>query len=125
LGGSDASQENDMKSVSTPPSTTPTYDFFRRLVRRLITDAKVENLSEAQLRAVVAAAVEDWRGRGFAKSWIVRAKAEALREIAGATLNAGTAPPRQAFSTAGLPSAVAPLPDVLPSVEATPIQQPG
>jgi hypothetical protein len=36
-----------MKSVSTPPLTTPTYDFFRRLIRRLITETKVENLSEA------------------------------------------------------------------------------
>jgi hypothetical protein len=78
-----------MTIVSIPPSTTPTYDFFRRQVRRLIAETKMENPSEAQLRAVLAAAVEEWRARGFAKSWIVRAKAEALREIAGAY----TAPP--------------------------------
>ena len=114
-----------MKSVSTPPLSTPTYDFFRRLVSRLIAETKVKNPSEAELRAVVAAAVEDWRGRGFAKSWIVRAKAEALREIAGAIPNAATAAPRQAFSIGNLPSASALLPDVLPPAEATPVQPPG
>ena len=113
-----------MKSVSAPPLTTPTYDFFRRQVRRLISETKVKNPSEAELRAVMAAAVADWRGRGFAKSWIVRAKAEALLEIAGVVPNTGTAPPRRAFATTSLPRSSAPLPDMLPGAEATPIQPP-
>ena len=81
-----------MKIISIPPSTTPTYDFFRRQVRRLIAETSVENPSEAHLRAVVAAAVEDWRARGFAKSWIARARVEALREIASTTPDARPAP---------------------------------
>jgi hypothetical protein len=118
-------RENDMKSASTSPLTTPTYDFFRRQVRRLISETKVKNPSEAELRAVMAAAVEEWRGRGFAKSWIVRAKAEALREIAGVIPNTGTAPPRQAFTTGDLASVSTPLPEVLPPAKAAPIQPPG
>jgi len=105
--------------------TTPTYDFFRRQVGRLISETKVKSLSEAEMRAVVAAAVEDWRGRGFAKSWIVRAKAEALREIGGVIPSAGTARPRQAFPTGDLTSVETPLPEVLPSAKAVPIQPPG
>jgi len=66
-----------MKIVSTAPYDTLTYEYFRREVDRLIAQTKVKNLSEAELLAVVDAAVEGWRARAFPKSWIMRARVEA------------------------------------------------
>jgi hypothetical protein len=83
-----------MKIVSVAAYATPTYDYFRREVGRFIAQTKVKNLSEAQLRAVVDAAVERWRAEQFPKNWILLARAEALREIRGTSLDARLAPRR-------------------------------
>ena len=83
-----------MKIVSVASYTTPTYDYFRHEVGELIAQAKVKNLSEAQLRAVVDAAVEDWRARAFPKNWIMRARVEALREMTGTLVDTRQTPRR-------------------------------
>jgi len=91
-----------MKIVSIAPYATPTYDYFRREVGRFITQTKVKNLSEAQLRAVVGAAVEDWRAREYPKNWILLARAEALREMRGANLDVRRARSRPHVSMRGM-----------------------
>ena len=83
-----------MKIASAAPYDTPTFHYFRREVDRFIAQTKVKNLSEAQLRAVVDAAVEDWRARAFPKSWILRARVEALREMTGTLVDARQTPRR-------------------------------
>ena len=91
-----------MKIVSMAPYATPTYDYFRREVARFIAQTKVKNLSEAQLRAVVDAAVEDWRAKEFPKNWILLARAEALREMRGTNLDARRARSRPHVSRRGM-----------------------
>jgi len=76
-----------MKVVSVAPYDTPTYDSFRREVDGFIAQIKVMNLSQAQLRTMLDAAVENWRARAFPKSWIMRARVEALKEMAGTLLD--------------------------------------
>jgi hypothetical protein len=83
-----------MKIVSVASYTTPTYDYFRHEVGELIAQAKVKNLSEAQLRAMVEAAVEGWRAKDLPKSWIVQARTVALREVAGTLLDNHRTPRR-------------------------------
>ena len=87
-----------MKIVSTAPYDTLTYEYFRREVDRLIAQTKVKNLSEAELRAVVDAAIEGWRARAFPKSWIMRARVEALREMTGTLVDARQTPRRSGAS---------------------------
>jgi len=82
-----------MKIASAAPYDTPTFHYFRREVDQFIAQTKVKNLSEAELHAAVDAAVEDWRARAFPKSWILRARVEALREMTGTLVNARRAPP--------------------------------
>jgi hypothetical protein len=83
-----------MKIVSTAPYDTPTFHYFRREVDQFIAQTKVKNLSEAELRAVVDAAVEDWRARAFPKNWIMRARVEALREMTGTLVDTRQTPRR-------------------------------
>jgi hypothetical protein len=84
--------ESHMKIVSIAVNDTPTYDFFRREVGQLIARTKVKHLSEAQLRAMVDAAVENLRARAFPKSWILQARMEVLREIMGTLVDARRTP---------------------------------